>query len=182
MLIHWLNVSRYTHEQIVLYNELGQHIHTNCVFGGLHVVDIWTFQLRMLWDLQLPVSSARDRERVGVPLFLVGKVRIKARMLSQWEMRHIENYIKLPWLTILPRSGKLWGVLHGEAWRLFIPTAPGSKGAPSSQARALCYVNAVSQISCLLHRQTQALAWELERSRSSTVHLKPSTHSTLTHT
>lgn len=118
----------------------------------------------------------------GSRFFLVGKARIKARMLSQWEMRHIENYIKLPWLTILPRSGKLWGVLHGEARRLFIPTVPGSKGAPSSQARVLCYVNAISQISCLLHRQTQALAWELERSRSSTVHLKPSTHSTLTHT
>lgn len=31
------------------------------------------------------------------------------------------------------------GVLYGEAQRLFIPTAPGSKGAPSSQAQALCY-------------------------------------------
>lgn len=65
------------------------------------------------------------------------------------------------------------GVLCGEAQRLFIPTAPGSKGASSSQAQALCYANTPSQISCLLHGQTQALPWELSGSRHSTVHLKP---------
>lgn len=65
------------------------------------------------------------------------------------------------------------GVLYGEAQRLFIPRAPGSKGAPSSQAQALCYANTLSQISCLLHGQTQALPWELSGSCHSTVHLKP---------
>lgn len=36
-------------------------------------------------------------------------------------------------------------VLNGEARRLFMATAPGSKGAPSSQARALCYAKSLSQ-------------------------------------
>ncbi|CAG07902.1 unnamed protein product [Tetraodon nigroviridis] len=46
------------------------------------------------------------------------------------------------------------GLLFGEAQKLFISTAPGSKGAPSSQALAFCYANILSPISCLLSGQT----------------------------
>lgn len=59
------------------------------------------------------------------------------------------------------------GGLYGEAQKLFIPTAPGSKGAPSSQALAFCYANSLSRISCLLHGQTSTF---LRTSRDSSSH------------
>lgn len=116
--------------------------------------------------------------------FFGGNAGIKAiahTILVQLQIRHIKNYIKLPWLTIFFHYQACYGgFLCGKAQRLFIPTAPGLKGASSSQAQTFCYANTVSQISCLLHRQTQALPWELERSRHSTVHLSAPLHPTPT--
>lgn len=69
------------------------------------------------------------------------------------------------------------GGLNGEAQNLFIPTAPGSKGAPSSQALAFCYANSLSRISCLLQTSTS-----LRTSRESSSHfiLTPQTQNTQT--
>lgn len=77
-------------------NTYAVHIHKHWDWG-LHDVDVRAFQLRSLWDLQLHVSTG------WIGLFFFFFKGAKARrwwMPSRWEMRHIENYIKLPWLTI----------------------------------------------------------------------------------